>query len=132
MIEIERRVINHPDPLHHRAAAAIVGDFVYAPALAGNLHCLDLKTGKEIWKYRSIEDPDPKKFAPGFKAAPLVTTSMIYLGDEDGVLHALDRETGRKVWAFASDAEIAGCVAQFEDKLLLASHDSFLYCLNLK
>jgi len=114
------------------SAAAIVGDFVYAPALAGNLHCLDLKTGKEIWKYRSIEDPDPKKFAPGFKAAPLVTTSMIYLGDEDGVLHALDRETGRKVWAFASDAEIAGCVAQFEDKLLLASHDSFLYCLNLK
>ena len=112
-------------------AAAVVGDFVYAPALAGNLHCLDLKTGKEIWKYRSIEDPDPKKFAPGFKAAPLVTASMIYLGDEDGVLHAVDRDTGRKVWTFASDAEIAGCVAQFEDKLLLASHDSFLYCLKL-
>ena len=113
------------------AAAAIVGDLVYAPALCGNLHCLNLKTGVEIWKYRSIEDPDPKKFAPGFKAAPLVTASMIYLGDEDGVLHAIDRATGKKVWTFASDAEIAGCVAKYEDKLLLASHDSFLYCLNL-
>ena len=112
------------------AAVAIVGEFVYAPALAGNLHCLDLKTGKEIWKYRSIEDPDPKKFAPGFKAAPLVTATMIYIGDEDGVLHAIDRTSGKKVWVFASDAEIAGCVAQFEDKLLLASHDSYLYCLN--
>ena len=112
------------------AAVAIVGEFVYAPALAGNLHCLDLKTGKEIWKYRSIEDPDPKKFAPGFKAAPLVTATMIYIGDEDGVLHAIDRATGKKVWVFASDAEIAGCVAQYEDKLLLASHDSYLYCLN--
>ena len=112
------------------AAVAIVGDFVYAPALAGYLHCLNLKTGEEIWKYRSIEDPDPKKFAPGFKAAPLVTASMIYIGDEDGVLHAIDLGTGKKVWVFASDAEIAGCVAQYKDKLLLASHDSFLYCLN--
>ena len=112
------------------AAVAIVGDFVYAPALAGNLHCLNLKTGEEIWKYRSTEDPDPKKFAPGFKAAPLVTATMIYLGDEDGVLHAIDRISGKKVWVFASDAEIAGCVAQYEDKLLLASHDSYLYCLN--
>lgn len=112
------------------AAVAIVGDFVYAPALAGNLHCLNLKTGEEIWKYRSIEDPDPKKFAPGFKATPFVTATMIYIGDEDGVLHAIDRTTGKKVWVFASDAEIAGCVAQYEDKLLLASHDSYLYCLN--
>ena len=113
------------------ATVAIVGDFIYAPALAGNLHCLNLKTGEEIWKYRSIEDPDPKKFAPGFKAAPLVTATMIYIGDEDGVLHAIDRTSGKKVWVFASDAEIAGCVAQYEDKLLLASHDSNLYCLNL-
>lgn len=113
------------------AAVAIVGEFVYAPSLSGNLHCLNLKTGEEIWKYRSIEDPDPKKFAPGFKAAPLVTATMIYIGDEDGVLHAVDRMTGKKVWVFASDAEIAGCVAQHDGKLLLASHDSYLYCLNL-
>lgn len=113
------------------AAVAIVGEFIYAPSLSGSLFCLNLKTGEEIWKYRSIEDPDPKKFAPGFKAAPLVTATMVYLGDEDGVLHAIDRMTGKKVWVFASDAEIAGCVAQHDGKLLLASHDSYLYCLNL-
>ena len=118
-----------PSPDGWVAGVAIVGDHVYAPALSGNLHCLDLKTGKEVWSYRSIDDPDPKKFAPGFKAAPLVTATMIYIGDEDGVLHAIDRMTGRKQWIFSSNAEIAGCVAQFEDKLLLASHDSFLYCL---
>jgi len=111
------------------ACVAIVGDHVYAPALSGYLHCLNVKTGAEIWKYRSIEDADPKKFAPGFKAAPLVTESMIYIGDEDGVLHAIDRATGLKKWVFASDAEIAGCVAPFGENLLLASHDSFLYCL---
>lgn len=113
------------------AGVAIVGDRVYAPALEGFIYCYDLKTGEEIWKYRSIEDPDPKSFAAGFKAAPLVTDSAVYVGDEEGVLHALDRKTGKKLWHFASGAEIAGCVAQYGDSLLLASHDSFLYCLSL-
>lgn len=111
------------------AGCAIVGEHVYAPALAGYLHCLELKTGKEVWRYRSIEDPDPKAFAAGFKAAPLVTDTTVYIGDEDGVLHAVDRMSGKKLWVFASDAEISGCVAMFGDKLLLASHDSNLYCL---
>ena len=120
-----------PSPDGWVAAAAIVGDMVYAPALTGYLYCLNLHTGKEIWKYRSIEDPDPKKFAAGFKATPFITARMIYIGDEDGILHAIDRETGKRVWIFATGAEIAGCVAQYEDKLLLASHDSNLYCLTL-
>ncbi len=120
-----------PSPDGWVAAVAIVGDVVYAPALAGYLYCLDLQTGTEIWKYRSIEDPNPKTFAAGFKATPLVTDTMVYIGDEDGVLHAIDRATGKKSWIFATGAEIAGCVAQFEDKLLLASHDSYLYCLKL-
>lgn len=112
------------------AASAIAGGRVYAPSLSGYLYCLDLQTGRELWKYRSIEDPDPSSFAPGFKACPLVTETMVYAGDEDGVLHALDRQTGKKQWVFATGAEIAGCVAQYKEKLLLASHDSFLYCLN--
>lgn len=111
-------------------ACAIVGDHVYAPALHGDLHCLSLATGAEVWTYRSIDDPDPKTFAPGFKATPLVTADAVYVGDEDGVLHAVRRSDGQLLWRFATGAEIAGCVAMYEDRLLLASHDSFLYCLS--
>lgn len=111
------------------ATCAIVGEHVYAPALQGYLYCLDRKTGKELWKYRSIESMDEKKFAPGFKAAPLVTAGSVYVGDEDGILHAIDRATGSQQWTFATEAEIAGGVAQFGNELLLASHDSQLYCL---
>ncbi len=112
--------------------ATIAGNHVYAPALEGYVYCLDRETGAEIWKYRSIESADPKEFAPGFKAAPLITETLIYAGDEDGFLHAIERSTGKLAWKFATGAEIAGCVAQFQDRLLLASHDSFLYCLSLK
>ena len=112
-------------------AVAIFDNRVYAPALEGKLYCLDLRDGSVIWEYRSIDEPDPKKFAPGFKATPLVTADAVYAGDEDGVLHALDRSSGKRLWKFTTDAEIAGCVAQYENQLLLASHDSFLYCLSL-
>ena len=111
------------------SCVAIVGEHVYAPALSGEIHCLKLATGEVVWTYRSIEDPDPKKFAPGFKAAPLITESVVYIGDEEGTLHAIDRKTGKKLWVFATGAEIAGCVALFGDRLLLASHDTYLYCL---
>ena len=112
------------------ATCAIVGNYVYAPALFGYLHCFDKETGTELWKYRSIENPDETKFAPGFKAAPLVTKNAVYVGDEDGVLHAIDRRTGTLIWKYATGAEIAGGVAVYNDNLLLASHDAFLYCLS--
>lgn len=112
------------------ATCAIVGDHVYAPALEGYLYCLDRETGKVIWKYRSIESTDEKKFAPGFKAAPLVTADVVYVGDEDGILHAINRTLGKPMWTFATGAEIAGGVAAFQGQLLLASHDAFLYSLN--
>lgn len=112
------------------STAAIVGDRVYAPALEGYVYCLDLATGREIWKYRSIESDDPKEFAAGFKAAPRVTADTVYIGDEDGYFHAIDRGTGKKRWVFETAAEIAGCAAIFKNNLLVPSHDASLYCLN--
>ncbi len=112
------------------ATVAIADGRVYAPALEGYLYCLDLRTGREIWKYRSIESADPKKFAAGFKAAPRVTADAVYIGDEDGFFHAVDRKTGRKRWVFETNAEIAGCAAVVGENLLLPSYDASLYCLN--
>ena len=110
---------------------AIADNVVYAPALEGFLYCLNRHSGNVVWKYRSIDNPDEKEFAPGFKAAPLVTIDTVYAGDEDGILHAVDRWTGERRWQFTTNAEIAGCVALWEDRLVLASHDWGLYCLSL-
>ena len=112
------------------AAVAIVGERVYAGTLSGDLLCLDLASGKTIWKYRSIDNPDPKEFAPGLKAAPRVTHSMVFVGDEDGVFHAVDRRTGKRKWKLQTDAEIAGCAAVVGNHVIIGSHDSFLYCLD--
>lgn len=112
------------------ATAAIVGEFVYVPALSGKLFCYDRKTGKELWQYRSVADPN--EFAPGMVSAPTVTADTVYVGDEDGVLHAVDRATGKKRWEFRTGAKIPGGAQVVGDKLIFGSHDSYLYCLDAK
>ncbi|MDB5391358.1 MAG: Pyrrolo-quinoline quinone repeat-containing protein, partial [Planctomycetaceae bacterium] len=113
------------------STAAIVDGRVYVASLSGKLFCLDLKTGEKIWSYRSIDDPDPKSFAPGFKASPTVTADTIYIGDEDGVFHALNRDSGKPKWEpFKTGAEIVSSATLYKDKVLFGSHDNILYCLN--
>ncbi|MEX0715482.1 MAG: PQQ-binding-like beta-propeller repeat protein [Planctomycetaceae bacterium] len=112
------------------ATAAVVGEHVYVGTIGGDLLCLDRRSGKEVWKYRSIEDDDPNAFAPAFKAAPLATIDSVYLGDEDGFFHAVDRATGRRRWMFETEGEVAGCASIVEGKLLFGSHDTHLYCLD--
>ena len=109
--------------------ATIVGDKVFAGTLSGDCLCLTLESGKELWRYRSIDSNDPNDFAPGFKAGVRVTKDTVYLGDEDGVFHALERKTGKRRWKLETDAEIAGCAAIVDDRVIIGSHDSFLYCL---
>lgn len=112
------------------STAAIVGDRVYMAGLNGYIECLELKTGVPIWKHRSINNPDPKEFAPGFKSSPLVTDKGVYLGDEDGIFHAIDRNTGKKLWSFKTDAEIISSANIVDGKILFGGYDNFLYCLN--
>lgn len=112
------------------STAAIVDGKVYVASLNGLLFCLDRKTGEKIWSYRSITDPDPKAFAPGFKASPTVTDDSIFIGDEDGVFHALNRATGKVRWTAKTGAEIVSSASCYQDKVLFGSHDNVLYCFH--
>lgn len=111
------------------STAAIVDGRVYVASLNGQLFCLNLQDGKPIWSYRSITDPDPKAFAPGFKASPTVTADSIYIGDEDGVFHAIERATGKQRWTTKTGAEIVSSATCYQDKVLFGSHDNVLYCV---
>ncbi len=111
------------------STAAIVGDFVYAASLSGELFCLSRTDGKRIWTYRSKTSSNPKEFIPGFKASPAVTADTVYVGDEDGMFHAVHRGTGEKKWTFATDGEIFSSASVLPDRVLFGSYDSNLYCL---
>jgi outer membrane protein assembly factor BamB len=100
-------------------AVAVADGVVFAASMDEHLYAIDLKTGKEKWKYKA---------AP-FKSAPAVKGGLVYAGDLDGMVHCVDAVKGTKKWTFEAGAEVGG-VNFHGQTVLFASHDENLYCLS--
>src|SRR5262249_53758049 len=48
-----------------KSTGAIAGGRVYTASLNGEVFCIDLKSGKRLWTYKSRQLADPKAFIPG-------------------------------------------------------------------
>jgi len=57
------------------STAAVADGLIYLSDLRGNLHCLDVRTGKPYWTFDMM--------APVW-GSPLVADGKVYLGDQDG------------------------------------------------
>lgn len=106
---------------------------VYVGTLSGDLLCLDLATGSEKWKYRTLEKEAGNTLAPGFRAPLALSTDAVFGGDDMGTFHAVDRKSGKKLWTVATNAEIVGgAQIAAEGKVIFGSHDGHLYCRQAK
>lgn len=94
---------------------AVVGD------TAGNVHAIDLATGKPLW---TATLPSAATSAPAF------TPDFVFLGDEAGTLHCLRRSDGKSVWTFKSDGKIIGRPTIVQQRILFGSYDQHVYCLD--
>lgn len=101
------------------SSVAVADGVVYAGSMDEHFYAIDLKTGKEKWKFK----------AGPFKAPPSLKGGFVYVGDLDGSLYCLDTAKGTKKWEFATGAEVGGVNFQGSD-VLVASHDENLYCLD--
>jgi outer membrane protein assembly factor BamB len=84
-----------------RATPLIYKGHVYGLSARGNLLCLDLKTGKLIWKV-NLTDKYVKDKGPdwGYCASPLVSAGKIVsmTGGKEFALVAVDPNSGKIVW----------------------------------
>ena len=78
------------------STAAIAGGTVFIGSYDEHLHALDLKTGREKWKYKGAVFKTPVAFRAG----------AVYAGDEDGIFHCVDAATGKNRWTFDAGAEV--------------------------
>ena len=84
-----------------RASPVADGDRVYTVGAQGQLHCLDVRSGKRLWgRSISAEYKVPQDFF-GTASTPLVEDRLLILnvGASGGpCVVALDKLTGREVW----------------------------------
>ena len=69
------RLWQYTDIRRSISTSAIKDGLLYYPDFSGFFHCLDLKTGKQIWKH--------DMFAAMW-SSPMIVDGKVYLGDEDG------------------------------------------------
>lgn len=84
-----------------RASPLIAEGRVFTYGVAGMLHCLELASGKIVWKRDFAADPGLAPAFFGTGSTPLVLGSRLILnvGASDGTsVLALDTATGRELW----------------------------------
>jgi outer membrane protein assembly factor BamB len=83
-----------------RSTPLIADQRVYTLGAEGRLHCLDLNSGKIVWKRSLLEEyQSPKNFF-GVGTSPLVEGDLLVInvgGPEAGIV-AFAKDTGKEVW----------------------------------
>ncbi len=88
-----------------RSSPVIAGERVYVSGIAGHLHCLELATGKIVWKRELAQEYKLSPTFFGHGGSPLLLDGklIVSVGTEDGKsLVALDPATGKELWAASS------------------------------
>lgn len=100
--------------------AAIADGIVYVGCYDEYLYAIGLADGKLKWKYK----------AGPIKAAPSVHQGAVFVGDETGIFHCVEARTGTKRWTFETKGEITASANFYQDRIIIGSYDSSLYCLS--
>jgi outer membrane protein assembly factor BamB len=105
-----RLLWSHADPAHYQTTIAgegprctptVVGNLVYTLGALGDLNCLDLATGRRLWRRNIAADAGTKMPEWGFSGSPLVATGRVHVsagGKPDKSMLAYDAETGYLAW----------------------------------
>ncbi len=88
-------------PLGPRAAVAVSDGMAYSYGTMGHAHCMDVESGKVLWKRDLYTAYGASMPVWGIAASPLVDAQRVYLmvgGQPDACIIALDKDTGEEVW----------------------------------
>jgi outer membrane protein assembly factor BamB len=85
------------------------------------LYCLEVTTGKLIWKY---------KFDGAINSSPTIYNGLIYIGSLNGKLYAIDAKSGQKKWEFETAKRIDSSPVAANGIVYFGSTDFYLYALD--
>jgi len=89
----------------------------------GNVYCLSLADGSEIWK---------KSFKNGFVASLALRTGKLILGDYDGHIYCLAAQDGSILWEADVMQAMASGANFYEDLVLISSEGGVLFAFKLE
>lgn len=104
-----------------RQAPAVADGRVYAAAVEGGVHALDLQTGKQIWEYKPAKEK--KKAKLRLSGGPGVGDGLVVIGTLDGQVIALDAADGSEKWRARVPGEVIAAPAVAQGLVFVRSND---------
>ncbi|MFN9374667.1 MAG: PQQ-binding-like beta-propeller repeat protein, partial [Planctomycetaceae bacterium] len=89
-----------------RAMPVIDGNRVYVLGALGHFACLELETGKLLWKYELRDSHGARIPTWGLAASPLILGQLVIVhpgGTPNACWVAFDKQTGKEVWRSGDD-----------------------------
>lgn len=144
------------------SSPTLANGFVYLGSDDMKIYCLEYRTGKLIWEYKTagrvfspavdggkvyagsydrsvycLSATDGKKIwqfetKGPIFSSPAVWENKVYIGSKDGSLYCLDASTGKKLWSFETKDQIDASPAIWNGKVYFGSQDRHVYCLDAK
>jgi len=110
-----------------RAAAVIEGDLVYLLGAFGDLYCVRLDSGKEVWYVNFRETFIPTVPTWGYCGTPLIVDDKLIVSTvaPEAAVVALNKLTGKVVWKTPGERPGYGAliVGTFGGKRQIVGHD---------
>lgn len=104
-----------------RQAPVVADGRVYAAAVEGGVHALDLQTGKEVWEYKPAKEKKKPKLR--LSGGPGVGDGLVVIGTLDGQVIALDASNGTEKWKSKVPGEVIAAPAIAQGLVFVRSND---------
>ncbi len=104
-----------------RQAPIVADGRVYAAAVEGGVHALDLQTGKEVWEYKPAKEKKKPKLR--LSGGPGVGDGLVVIGTLDGQVIALDASNGTEKWKSKVTGEVIAAPAVAQGLVFVRSND---------
>lgn len=104
-----------------RQGPVVADGRVYAAAIYGGVHALDLQTGKTIWTYQPAKVKKQPKLR--LSGGPGVGEGLVVIGTLDGEVIALDANDGTEKWRAKVPGEVISAPAVGQGIVFVRSND---------
>lgn len=118
--ETGREVWRYADnPKGYWSTPAVAGDRIFIGGDDALLHCVDARTGKGVWTFKTGAE---------VWTSPAVVEDKVIFGSRDGHLYILDAASGRELWRQAVDGRIISSPCIVDGYIWIGSATGWFYC----
>ncbi|HBS62609.1 MAG TPA: outer membrane protein assembly factor BamB [Stenotrophomonas sp.] len=111
-----------------RQGPVVADGRIYAAAISGGVHAIDLQTGKNVWTYEPAKEKKKPKLR--LSGGPGVGEGLVVIGTLDGQVIALDANDGSEKWRAKVPGEVISAPAVGQGMVFVRSNDGRVTALD--